>query len=775
MIPALTPSEWLLAGFAVAALGLAIILSISLARASRRAISSSMRELVRVATAISEGRLEPAPALAPDDPLAPIASALGMMSTSLKSRGQDLDGRLRTLEEILACADGAAVLLSDPDATIRYASPGAEALLGWRTGEGRGQPLASLFQEGAFEALLPKLSRRTLRDTPVVERVQITRPAGGTFPAELSVKAFRNLPGGGEGFFATIRDLREEEALRTELQESEEKHRTLAEQIPLGVFVVQDGKVIFANSELADMLQSPEGLIGSDFRDHLSSEDLLQVLDLLRRAESGEEPAFELDCRLRATGLRWPIEVSLRSARIVYGGRPAVIGTVRDAGPDRGALRQVRVSAAKLDAALGASDEAVVLLSSAASGGTVTLANRRFEEMFGVDSRALAGLTLEEMADRLSHDFLDPEGVRRHLLQAISPPSPIPAAAFETASPPGRTIDLGSRPAYDRDGRAIGRVVWARDMTAQREQERRLAREADELARTRDLLERANRDLETLNRELTSASTDVERANQELRTLDEMKSNLLANVSHELQTPLVSIKGYTEMILKGRLGAVTEEQRKGLEVSLRNIDRLIGMINNLLNFSRIERDMAGMTISSFPLPEIVEEAIELVTEEAAARRISLTTRYMSDELLVRADRDKISQVFINLLGNAVKYNRDGGQVQVDVRKGKKGYLIVDVRDTGVGIPKEAIEKIFDRFYRVEGEAPSGAAGSGIGLSIVRDILRMHGCIIKAESTLGEGTIFTFTLPVAGAPAAPSSGSERERSSHGPLGPLPTSI
>src|SRR4029450_7144872 len=136
---------------------------------------------------------------------------------------------------------------------------------------------------------------------------------------------------------------------------------------------------------------------------------------------------------------------------------------------------------------------------------------------------------------------------------------------------------------------------------------------------------------------LSGRSFEIEKANQELRTLDEMKSNLLANVSHELQTPLVSIKGYTEMILKGRLGTVTEEQKKGLEVSLRNIDRLIGMINNLLNFSRLEKDMAGMVITNFPLPALVDEAIDLVRESAASRRVTLSSRYLTHAAQEKAD------------------------------------------------------------------------------------------------------------------------------------------
>jgi hypothetical protein len=202
-----------------------------------------------------------------------------------------------------------------------------------------------------------------------------------------------------------------------------------------------------------------------------------------------------------------------------------------------------------------------------------------------------------------------------------------------------------------------------------------------------------------------------------------MKSNLLANVSHELQTPLVSIKGYTELILKGRLGAVTDEQRKGLDVSLRNIDRLIGMINNLLNFSRIERDMSSMRIESWPLHQLVEETIDVVREAATELRIAITTRYMTDDLIVKADREKISQVFLNLLSNAIKYNREGGQVEVDVRKGKRGYLIVDVRDTGVGIPKDSLERIFER-YRAAGRLGQPAPGSG-SARVVRDILRMQ--------------------------------------------------
>ena len=240
----------------------------------------------------------------------------------------------------------------------------------------------------------------------------------------------------------------------------------------------------------------------------------------------------------------------------------------------------------------------------------------------------------------------------------------------------------------------------------------------------------------------------MERLNRELRTLDRMKTNLLANVTHELQTPLVSVRGYTEMTLKERLGAINEEQRKGLGLSLKNIDRLISMIDNLLAFARMDREPAELRISVFPLRQLVEESGEMLREKLEARRIRLTTTFDDPGVVVNADREKILQVFLNVVSNAVKYNRDGGEIGVEVRKAKPGFASVQVKDTGIGIPEEDLERIFDRFYRVGAGAGEAPEGTGLGLSIVRNILRLHGCSIRAESQVGRGTTFTFTLPLA---------------------------
>ncbi len=271
-----------------------------------------------------------------------------------------------------------------------------------------------------------------------------------------------------------------------------------------------------------------------------------------------------------------------------------------------------------------------------------------------------------------------------------------------------------------------------------------------DLGRAKTELESAYRDLAEAQKTLAQRNEQLEKLNAELKSLDEMKSNLLANVSHELHTPLVSIKGYTEMILKRRLGPLTPEQERGLSVALKNIDRLVEMIDNLLSFSRMEKGDTQLHLED--------------VERIKKKKIAVTTEYETDDLMVRGDRIKMGQVLINLLTNAVKFNQEGGRITIRARKGPRGFLEVEVADTGIGIPAEEQGKIFERFYQVDGSPRRKYEGTGIGLSIVRDILRLHGCAIRVGSEPGQGTVFTFTLPLArvqaGAGVRPPVGRDR---------------
>ena len=171
--------------------------------------------------------------------------------------------------------------------------------------------------------------------------------------------------------------------------------------------------------------------------------------------------------------------------------------------------------------------------------------------------------------------------------------------------------------------------------------------------------------------------------------------------------------------------AVTEQQRRGLTLALKNIDRLIGMIDGLLDFSRADSRVGQLELSRFRFAPLAEEAAELLGERVAEREIDLRV-VVEPDLVVEADRGKMLQVLLNLLTNAVKHTRRGGRIELTARRGDPGFATVRVRDQGSGIPREALHRIFERHYQAETGTGHAAEGAGLGLAIVRDILRLHG-------------------------------------------------
>ncbi len=246
--------------------------------------------------------------------------------------------------------------------------------------------------------------------------------------------------------------------------------------------------------------------------------------------------------------------------------------------------------------------------------------------------------------------------------------------------------------------------------------------------------------------EVTHAQEKLHQANEELKTLDEMKTNLLSNVSHELRTPLVSIMGYTDMVINEKAGPVTETQREYLGISLRNVEKLVTLIENLLDFSRLHRGAEELVFDTFNLTECVHASMQLVKPVADGRDIVLELNAPDAPVLVEGDKAQIGQVFNNLLSNAVKFNENGGRVSLDIRPTDESVDIA-VRDTGIGIPQEALDKVFTRFYQYDSSSTRKYGGTGIGLSISQDIVRLHGGRITVESRPGEGSVFRFSLPL----------------------------
>lgn len=233
---------------------------------------------------------------------------------------------------------------------------------------------------------------------------------------------------------------------------------------------------------------------------------------------------------------------------------------------------------------------------------------------------------------------------------------------------------------------------------------------------------------------------------QRLREIDKIKSELVANVSHELRTPLTSIKAYSETLIDIVGTEDVDTQKEFLNIICQESERLTNLISNLLDLSKLEAGDFKLELSDVNLAEIVKKCALLVKEMASQKGVSITVELPQQSSLVKCDASKIEQVVINLLSNSIKYNKpEGGKVDVSLKESRSTFELM-IRDTGIGIPKEACDKIFEKFYRVDSSLTYQVSGTGLGLAIVKHIIDKHNGKITVESTINAGSKFMVTLP-----------------------------
>jgi two-component system sensor histidine kinase BarA len=273
---------------------------------------------------------------------------------------------------------------------------------------------------------------------------------------------------------------------------------------------------------------------------------------------------------------------------------------------------------------------------------------------------------------------------------------------------------------------------------------------------------------------VTASYTELQQKNKELsesferlKELDRLKSNFLATVSHELRTPLTSVIGYSEMLLEGLAGPLTDEQREYIGTIMEKGEQLLGLISSILDFSKIETGALRLNPTPTNVVEVTRSAVSTVMPLARKQGIAIDFSAEQKTPMISADADKIRQVLVNILGNAVKFNRKDGKVSVRVepiaqpsqgaRAGedlpvalvpsKEEFVSVAVTDTGMGIPRDKLNRIFDSFYQVDGSSTREYGGTGLGLAIARNLVEAHRGIIEVESESGKGSTFTVLLPI----------------------------
>jgi PAS domain S-box-containing protein len=304
-----------------------------------------------------------------------------------------------------------------------------------------------------------------------------------------------------------------------------------------------------------------------------------------------------------------------------------------------------------------------------------------------------------------------------------------------------------------------GRVVWVHDETVTvRDDDGRplfaqgylfdiTARKHAEMDRERLLAaERSARgEAERARGALSRQNTDLVRLNERLVELDRLKDEFVALVSHELRTPLTSIRGYLELIREGKAGRTTKRQENFLDVMNRNSERLLRLVSDLLFVAQAESGKVALELEALDLSDLARDAVDTTRPLAAKKAIALNLE-ADDELRVSADRARLVQLLDNLLSNALKFTPEGGRVDV-LLSAENGHAVLEVADSGIGIPRAEQGRLFERFYRASTATAQAVPGTGLGLAIAKAIVEAHGGRIDVESDEGAGARFRVELPV----------------------------
>jgi two-component system, OmpR family, phosphate regulon sensor histidine kinase PhoR len=229
----------------------------------------------------------------------------------------------------------------------------------------------------------------------------------------------------------------------------------------------------------------------------------------------------------------------------------------------------------------------------------------------------------------------------------------------------------------------------------------------------------------------------------ELKKLEQMRKDFVANVSHELKTPVTSIKGFSETLLDGAMND-KEALKVFLRIILKESDRLQSLIQDLLELSKIEQQGFKLNIQEFDLMLILKEINTILRQKAEEKNIKLCLIEENEKAIIQGDLQRLKQVFINLIGNAISYTPVDGIITVTVQENSE-KILVKVRDTGIGIEKEEIPRIFERFYRIDRDRSRNSGGTGLGLAIVKHLIEAHHGTIEVTSEVGHGSEFTIEL------------------------------
>jgi len=264
----------------------------------------------------------------------------------------------------------------------------------------------------------------------------------------------------------------------------------------------------------------------------------------------------------------------------------------------------------------------------------------------------------------------------------------------------------------------------------------------EQIIQLRSALQAANR---TLERRVEERTEELQKALERVSELSQLKANFISNISHELRTPLTHIKGYVELLITESLGKIEEDQRHALQVAQLSAIRLETLIEDLIMVSLASRGELSIVQDNVDIRRLTNLAVKFSSEKALERGVNLHAVVDENVPVVQADSQKIAWVLGQLIDNGVKFTPSGGSVIVSVKCEGENLVVVSITDTGIGIPPNKVNDIFEPFHQLDGSSTRRYGGTGLGLSLVRQIVEAHGSMLEVQSTEGRGSTFKFPL------------------------------
>jgi signal transduction histidine kinase len=264
----------------------------------------------------------------------------------------------------------------------------------------------------------------------------------------------------------------------------------------------------------------------------------------------------------------------------------------------------------------------------------------------------------------------------------------------------------------------------------------------EQILQLRSALQAANRNLE---RRVEERTAELQAALARVSELSQLKSNFISNISHELRTPLTHIKGYIELLITESLGPITEEQKHALQISQQSSSKLETLIEDLIMISLASRGEMSIKQENVDIRRIANLAVKSSQGKAVERDINVEATIEDDVPFVQADSQKIAWVLHQLIDNGIKFTASGGSVVASVKREGENLVVVSVADTGIGIPASQLNDVFEPFHQLDGSSTRRYGGTGLGLSLVRQIVEAHGSMLDVQSLEGRGSTFKFPL------------------------------